>query len=159
MLCAALGAAWWSAKGPLDADRAAATASRDVARGAAAPVSGSQPASTAWAWGQPSPFGPGPVATTPEITAAAFAIEVQQFAILRAQVAQRPQPDLELMQLADALRADLPQRLHSGDLSAAEALLLAGAALEIIEPNPDARAAELAEFAARNVPAVADESG
>ena len=71
---------------------------------------------------------------------------------LRAHFAERPQPDPELIQLARALQFDLPQRLQRGDLSATEALLLAGAVLEIIEPDADARAQQLARLAAQVLP-------
>jgi len=147
-LAAALGAAWWLA--PASVERHG-TVVDSSAHDTAAP---SDLNNASRVWGQPSPFARGPAASStfaPD-SADEFAADVRRFEDLRAHVAERSQPDPELIQLARALQFDLPQHLQRGDLSGTEALLLAGAMLEIIEPDADARAQQLARLAAQVLP-------
>jgi hypothetical protein len=152
-IAAVLGVGWWLAPAPMEQQGAVADSSTPTA--AAAPsadiVSRAQ-----WVWGQPSPFTGGPAASSAYAPDPAdeFAADVRHFEDLRAHIAERPQPDPELIQLARSLQFDLPQRLQRGDLSAAEALLLAGAMLEILEPDADERAQQLARLAAQVLPPV-----
>ena len=152
-LAAVLGAAWWLAPASVELPGTGADSS---ARDTSAPSAQDDASGVPRAWGQPSPFARGPAAssTLAPDSADEFAADIRHFEELRAHVAERPQPDPELIQLARALQFDLPQRLQSGDLSATEALLLAGAVLEIIEPDADARAEQLARLAAQVLPAV-----
>ena len=152
-IAAVLGVAWWLTPAPAERPGAVADSSTPTA---AAPspldiVSGAHRV-----WGQPSPFARGPAASSAYAPDPAdeFAADVRHFEDLRAHIAERPQPDPELIQLARSLQFDLPQRLQRGDLSAAEALLLAGAMLEIIEPDADVRAQQLARLAAQVLPPV-----
>ena len=152
-LAAVLGAAWWLAPASVERHGTAADSS---ARDTAAPSVLDKVSGVQRVWGQPSPFARGPAASsasTPD-SADEFAADVRHFEDLRAHVAERPQPDPELVQLARSLHYDLPQRLQRGDLSATEALLLAGAALEIIEPDAEVRAQLLARLAAQVLPPV-----
>ena len=150
---AVLGAAWWLV--PASVERPG-TGADSAARHTAAPNAMDNASGVQRAWGQPSPFARGPAASSalaPD-SADEFAADIRHFEDLRAHVAERPQPDPELIQLARALQFDLPQHLQRGDLSGTEALLLAGAMLEIIEPDADARAEQLARLAAQVLPAV-----
>ena len=152
-LAAVLGAAWWLAPAAVERPGTGADSS---SRHAAAPNALDNASGMQRAWGQPSPFARGPAASSTLVPDPAdeFAADIRHFEDLRAHVAERPQPDPELIQLARALQFDLPQRLERGDLSATEALLLTGAVLEIIEPDADARAEQLARLAAQVLPAV-----
>ena len=153
-LVAVLGAAWWLAPASVERPDTGADSS---ARDTAAPGGLDNVPGVQRVWGQPSPFARGPAATSAAYTpdsADEFAADVRHFEDLRAHSAERPQPDLELIQLARSLQYDLPQRLQRGDLSGTEALLLAGAALEIIEPDADVRAQQLARLAAQVLPPV-----
>jgi hypothetical protein len=52
----------------------------------------------------------------------------------------------------------LPRQMATGELNPTEALLLSGALLELLEPDAQLRAAELARFGAQYLPAASDES-
>jgi len=153
VLVTVLGAAWWLAPASVERHGAVADSSARDAAANLGNVTGVQQV-----WGQPSPFARGPAASAALTADSAdeFAADVQHFEDLRAHVAERPQPDPELIQLARALQFELPQRLQRGDLSATEALLLAGAVPEIIEPDADARAQQLARLAAQVLPPSAE---
>src|SRR5258706_11413341 len=109
-LVAVLGAAWWLAPASVERHGTVADSS---ARDTAAPSGLDKVSGVQRVWGQPSPFARGPAASstlTPD-SADEFAADVRRFEDLRAHVAERSQPDPELIQLARALQFDLSQHL------------------------------------------------
>lgn len=153
LLSAVLGAAWWFGGARVE------TPGRDAAAPRAAAEPGRMHAATrepqASRWG-PSPFGSGPAVVGPERDAepalSPFRARVRHFFELRSRLDSLPTPSAELLAQARALRGEVTQRLRTRELTPGEALLLTGALLEVLEPDAQLRAAELAQFGARHLP-------
>ena len=161
LLVGVLGLAWWLGRLP-QADEAPAPVAATSAVRTAEPASKlSSRSGRPDGWG-PSPFGDGPVVIAQDPVAmpavpSHFATQVVRFERLRARAVMQASRRAELAHLARSLQADLPRHISEGIVSAAEALLLTGALLEVLEPDAQLRAAELAQFSAQFLPPVNDD--
>jgi hypothetical protein len=158
-VCAVLAEVWWVG-GNRPGEIVVSTPQTVAPDTAPGPLQGA--AGKASAWGA-SPFGDGPVVVGPDgplydSELSPFRAQVQRFESLRSQIESLPDPSAELLQVARSLWADLPRQMATGELNPTEALLLSGALLELLEPDAQLRAAELARFGAQYLPAASDES-
>jgi hypothetical protein len=159
VLCAVLAEVWWLG-GNRPADIVASAPQAVAPDAASAPLPGAVGELSAWGT---SPFGDGPAVLGPDgppddSEPSPFRAQVQRFESLRSQIESLPDPSAELLQVARGLWADLPRQMASGELNPTEGLLLSGALLELLEPDAQLRAAELAQFGAQYLPAAGDES-